>query len=122
MICEYCKKECDNGQVVAGCVLHQNCITPFKHAMNGRPHICPHCLTTGEIRDTTRTVKKWVTVSEGEYAPCAYNDCRGCSHCGQKPIYINPLITCPTCNGEGYTAVEFEPTIEKVVTGYKPKC
>ncbi len=121
MNCAYCNKEVDDGKIIHSLVVHEGCIKGLKAKMNGRPFLCPQCSTLGIIYDTTTKVEKWVPVDKGEYAPCAYNDCRGCRHCGLKPVQVHPEITCPTCDGIGYTREEFEPIIEPKVTGYKRK-
>ena len=94
---------------------------PSVQKLNGRPHKCIQCNTTGTVLDTTRKVEKWVKVEKGESAPCAYSDCRGCQHCGRKPIQVHPDVTCPTCKGEGYTKVEYEPIKEEQITVHKER-
>jgi len=121
MNCSYCNEDVINGSIIGRMVVHESCIKGLKAKMNGRPFKCPQCKSSGIIYDTTRKVEKWIPISPGEYAPCAYNDCRGCSHCGEKPIQVHPQIPCPTCDGLGYTKVEYEPVIEPKVTGYKKK-
>ncbi len=120
-ICEYCNREAKEALIINGTILHEYCIKAFKQKEYGRPHECPQCKTSGIISDKTTTITKYIPIGEGEYAPCAYNDCRGCSHCGMKPIEVYPKITCPTCTGNGYTAVKYEPIVEPTVVGYKEK-
>lgn len=121
MKCAYCNKEADNARIVHGVIVHDGCIKGLKAKMNGRPFRCPQCNTNGTIYDTTTKVEKWIPVPNGEYAPCAYNDCRGCSHCGMKSVRVHPQIPCPTCDSIGYTREEYEPILEPKITGYKKK-
>ena len=121
MKCEFCNQSATNGQIIDGVILHANCIEPYNQSQRGRSYRCIQCKTAKKIQDKSRKIEEWIPISDGEYAPCAYNDCRGCQHCGMKPIQVHPMITCPTCNGHGYTEAEYEPTYEKVLTGYKRK-
>lgn len=121
MNCHYCTKTLTDGEIINGISLHKSCIKGYTQANLGRPHICPQCNTSGKILDTSKKIEKWISVPKGEYAPCAYNDCRGCGHCGLKPIHVHPIINCPTCIGYGYTKYEYENIEEKVITGYRKK-
>lgn len=119
MICKYCKETVYNGSIICGSIVHTACENALTNLKQGRSNLCVCCKCTGKVEDMTRQVEEWIPVAKGEYAPCAYNDCRGCSHCGEKCIKVNPIVTCTLCQGHGYTAKQYQEVTKQVITGYK---
>ena len=119
MLCEYCKETVYNCVIIGGSIMHNACQNALTNLKQGRSNLCVCCNGTTKVTDISRKVEQWVALSPGETAPCAYDDCRGCGHCKEKSIMVNPIVTCTLCQGHGYTQKKYQPITKQVISGYK---
>lgn len=114
LVCEHCHYTVTSGEkVVVGTkgVVHDNCFSEYRQAMDGYPYRCPKCSHIGEIdHPQGRTVLKNVPCGPGEVPDCAYNGCRGCPMCRDnlKVIEVPIRVKCDLCDGRGYLATKPE--------------
>lgn len=114
--CEYCNDPVSGEAIITdGLIVHQHCWSGYRRKLAGLVHECPKCKTSGKVNHPDKkTVSLWVPIKQGETADCAYNDCRGCPHCGEKETFVVIRIPCDLCDGKGYLKEEPRPVTRVV--------
>lgn len=98
-------------------VIHQRCLDEYRRHQAGFFHECPKCATTGKMETPNgSTHTEVVGLAYNEEPSCAYDGCRGCSHCinRTKTVIAIDRVTCNLCHGTGWLKEKPEP-VTKIV-------